>query len=87
MKNDDVLKPLFFLARIISSKRRIDGQLGRVVSRSWMNSLNAFKVRTQDCFRKGHEMIDNIPCVSFSIAVYSDCSLGRLRMNPSISKW
>jgi hypothetical protein len=43
VKNDEVLKPLFFLARMISSKSRIDGELGRVVSRSCINSLNAKK--------------------------------------------
>jgi hypothetical protein len=41
VKNDDALKPLFFLARMISSKSRMEGEVGRLVSRSWMNSLNA----------------------------------------------
>jgi hypothetical protein len=40
-KNDAVLKPLFFLARTISSKRSMEGLFGRVTSRSCMNSLNA----------------------------------------------
>jgi hypothetical protein len=40
-KKEARLKPRFFLARMISSKRRIEGSVGRVVSRSWMNSWNA----------------------------------------------
>ncbi len=34
VKNEDRLKPLFFLARMISSKSRMEGAVGRVVSRS-----------------------------------------------------
>jgi hypothetical protein len=41
VKKEDVLKPLFFLARIISSKSRMKGEVGRVISRSCMNSLKA----------------------------------------------
>lgn len=35
------VRPRFFLARIISSKRRMLGSAGLVVSRSWINSLKA----------------------------------------------
>lgn len=86
-KKDAVLKPLFFLASIISSSRRIEGVFGRVISRSWMNSLNAGKSQGWVPFpRKNHGECWNIPCVSLSIATYSACSAGRLRMNPFMSK-
>jgi len=70
VKNDDVLKPLFFLARMISSKSRMDGEVGRVVSRSWMNSLNAVMKKLVLVSDDYHGVGLNVHCVSFSIATY-----------------
>jgi hypothetical protein len=41
-KKDEARKPRLRFARMISSKRRMEGLEGGVVSRSWMNSLKAF---------------------------------------------
>jgi hypothetical protein len=64
-------RPRAFLARMISSKRRIEGSAAGLRSRSWMNSLNAERGVVSYLMWVGMGESACLPCVSRIRVAYS----------------